>query len=124
MSPSASSAAERLRLLGPELAREVVDRQYAYSPELRAKFGERGYRKSVEDAVANLEHLAEAAALESPETFASYIRWLRTVLEAAGVSVDVLREHLVIVAQTLAERCPEHAAAWEPCLAAGRAALV
>ena len=73
MNTDALAAAQAIRQLGGEIGRQAVDRQYAIDPQLSTMFGERGYRKSLEDAAFNIEHLAEAVALESPSAFVDYV---------------------------------------------------
>ena len=55
---------------------------------------------------ARLEELAVAISTGQPELFVQQVRWIRTALQARGVSPDRLRAQLAALRRVLAEQVP------------------
>ena len=94
--------AARLLLVDREaLAREVTDALYAESPDLLARYGERGREKCLQDMRYNIEHLTPAVELGDASMFAGYVEWLDALLRARNVPTrDVVR-----CLELLGDRC-------------------
>jgi hypothetical protein len=84
------------------LAKEAVERQYAEDPSLMARFGCRGYEKSLEDARYTIHVLAESVSLGDPSLLTRYAAWLSGVLETAGLPRATLLRHLRLLKETAA----------------------
>lgn len=94
-----------------ELARDVTDALYAADPTLLERFGESGRAKCLQDMHYALEHLAPAVALDDPSLFASYVRWLESLLAARGIGSRHVRRSLEATQRLLAVRLhPDEAA--------------
>jgi methanogenic corrinoid protein MtbC1 len=91
-----------LKSLSPSLAEEMVNRQYALAPEVWARYGEEGRRKSIRDAQYHLSYLAEALAAATPALFVEYVRWARALFAGLNLPQDTLRETLGCMRETLA----------------------
>ena len=83
-------------------ARAVTDALYAEMSGLMEKYGERGREKCLQDMRYNLEHLAPALALDEPDMFRGYVRWLVELLAAHGVGARDVRRSLELTRTTLA----------------------
>lgn len=107
-----------------ELARAITDALYAGHPELLARHGEAGRAKCLQDMRYNLEHLAPAVALDDPPLFGRYVEWLARMLGARGVAAGDVRQSIEVTEAVLLARFPaDHAAAVQPSLRAGVAAV-
>lgn len=101
---AASSHAESLRAQDGALARTLVERQFAQSPQLAARYGAAGRKKCLEDASYHLSFLAQALELGHPEMFADYIAWVKVMLAARGVAPDDLSNYLSLLRDLLQEK--------------------
>jgi hypothetical protein len=81
-----ASTADRIREAAPRVAETTTELFYARHPDWVERFGVRGRRLSVEDAVYHQQFLAAAVESGTVEPFLDYVRWSRRVLEARGIS--------------------------------------
>lgn len=107
MDPGRTNLPKRIRDLEHRIVEETLERQRACNGGAENRFGQVGRRRSREDAHHNLLNLAEALECESPALFGAYVHWLRSVLEARGVSIEALAEHLRLLGDTIAREIPE-----------------
>jgi MerR family transcriptional regulator, light-induced transcriptional regulator len=114
-------AADRLIAGREELATSLTAALYADLPHLQDKYGDRGRMRCHEDMRFNIEHLAPAVAMESPEMFAGYVRWLDELLRARAVDTSEVVRSLELLIALVHERLPPVEA--EACEAAIRAGL-
>lgn len=120
----AERAAEFLVAEKDALAHELTDALYADMPELLDRYGETGRIRCYEDMRYNMEHLAPAVALERPQMFAGYVRWLNDLLVARNVATRDVERSLELTKTVLAGRLDEsQAAAVTRCIDAGLAQL-
>ncbi len=93
-----------------ELARRVVELEFAANPALLDRFGAVGKAKSVQDACYHFSFLAQAVELDRPEIFEDYSRWARVVLEHRKMFLDDLLWHLKCMAAAVNDRLPQQQA--------------
>lgn len=96
-------AADVLLARKDELAARITEALYRDDPGLMARYGERGRAKCLQDMRYNLEHLAPALALDEPDMFRKYVRWLVDLLGAHGVPARDVRRSLELTRTTLEE---------------------
>ena len=89
------------------LAETVVELHYRRHPEVAERYGEAGRERCLEDARFHLEYLEQAMELDSPELFAEYVRWGRSVLAGRGIPQTDLEHNLDCLAEVLADRLPQ-----------------
>ena len=92
-------AAARLLEHTEAMARAVTERLYAERPELIDRHGERGREKTLQDMRYNIEHLSPAVDLEDAAMFATYVRWLNSVLASRGVASTHVTRCLELLAE-------------------------
>jgi hypothetical protein len=80
-----------------QLSQRVTQALYAEFPDLLEKHGERGRGKCLQDMRYNIDFLASAVDLESPEEFARYVRWLDDMLRSRGVGTRDVRRCLELL---------------------------
>jgi hypothetical protein len=90
----------------PTLAREIAEIHFARRPELRERYGERGFQRCVQDAAYHLQYLEQSLRLDNEQLFADYVRWAKIMLETRGVPVDDLIANLGIVAEVVSSEVP------------------
>lgn len=90
----------------PTLAREIAEIHFARRPELRERYGERGFNHCVQDAAYHLQYLEQSLRLDNEQLFADYVRWAKIMLEARRVPVDDLIANLGIVAEVVSKEVP------------------
>jgi hypothetical protein len=118
------SAAELLVAGKDALARALTDALYADRPELQERYGDHGRARCEEDMRFNLEHLAPALALDRPQMFAGYARWLHELLVARNVEASDVERSLELMKEVLAARLDAgQAEAVARCVDAGLAEL-
>lgn len=78
------------------LASRITNVQFERSPNLAARYGERGRARCTEDAVHHLECLRAAVAANAPILFLEHIAWTRMLLAGFGIAESDLAEHLDI----------------------------
>lgn len=100
MRPAANPIAERR----DELARAVVDIQFARWPDLYARYGEAGREKCVEDLRFHVLYLAEAVAADSPSLFREYVAWAKILFTNLGLPVEELGQSLEILRDVVVAR--------------------
>lgn len=76
------------------LAQLITNMHYTEKPELKARYGKTGREKALQDAAYHLAYLAESIRAESTALFNAYLNWVRIVLEARGVPVEVLLDNI------------------------------
>ncbi len=89
------------------IAETVVERQFALRPELRDRYGDLGWAKSIEDTEYHLAHLSGALLASSPALFADYISWAWDAITVATVRPEAVRENLVCLRDTLSDLLPK-----------------
>jgi len=99
----ASGHAESLRAQEAALAQTLVERQFARSPQLAARYGAAGRRRCLEDASYHLSFLGPALELGHPEMFADYIAWVKVMLAARGIPPEDLANYLSLLRDLLQE---------------------
>jgi hypothetical protein len=117
-------AAESLETHREELARATTDALYAAMPALLEKYGEYGRAKCLQDMRHNFDHLAPAAALEDPELFAGYVRWLESLLAARRIPAGEIHRTLELMEEQTRLRLPtDETSVVAACVQAGIDAL-
>lgn len=94
----------RLRSELSGLAERITAQIYDSLPDLRRRFGEKGYRTSVRDMEYHLEYLIEALEMDDPSLFSDYIAWTASVFEHHGLSKDLLTRTLQTMQAVLGGR--------------------
>jgi hypothetical protein len=106
------------------LADAVTQALYDDMPELQAKYGDAGREKCREDQRYTIEHLIPAVDLMQPDLFASYVRWLDTMLRARNVATRELVRSLELLERVVRDHLAAHEAdAVAACVNAGLATL-
>ena len=119
------SAADALIASKEDLARATTDALYDQRPDLLEKHGASGRAKCLQDMRYNLEHLAPAVALNRPDMFADYIRWVDNLLRSRGVATDELALSLELMQQVAEEQLSGvDLTTVRACISAGSAALL
>ena len=90
----------------PALAREIAEIHFARRPELRERYGERGFQHCMQDAAYHLQYLEQSLRLDNEQLFADYVRWAKIMLEARRVPVEDLIANLGIVADVVSKEIP------------------
>lgn len=93
------------------LAGRIMARHFELQPNLAEKYGERQKEIYLRDAKYNLEALAASILLLAPETFADYVAWVKSLLEARNIPAAGLPLHLECMGHVLQEALPEEV--WE-----------
>jgi methanogenic corrinoid protein MtbC1 len=93
-----------------ELARAVVEAQFARVPALYARYGQAGQDKCVDDVRFHLTCLAEAVGVASPDLFRSHMVWVKSLFGGLGISTTGLTDNLAIMRDVLGERLGRTAA--------------
>jgi methanogenic corrinoid protein MtbC1 len=101
-----TATAELIREAAQRVASSTTQLFYDRHPDWVQRFGARGRRLSIEDAVFHQQFLAAAIEIGSLEPFLDYVRWTRRVLEPRGISVGFLREALDDIRVALYECLP------------------
>jgi len=104
-------SAARLLAEKEDLARAITAALYRERPEMLARWGEPGREKCLQDMRYNLEHLAPAVALDAPDMFAGYARWLLGLLQSRGIPAGDVARSLALTRAALGERFPPDEAA-------------
>ncbi len=87
-----------------QLSEAVSMAQYEKYPELKSRYGEKGFEKTVRDTEYNLKYLAESVAASSQHLFYEYVLWMRTTLESYNVSYDDFKNNLIIIQEILNDK--------------------
>jgi phycobilisome protein len=107
-----------------EIARALTDALYRERPEMLERWGEAGRAKCLQDMRYNLEHLAPAVALDAPDMFAGYARWLLGLLTSRGIPAADVARSLALTRALVEERFPaDEASAATPSIDAALAVL-
>jgi hypothetical protein len=93
------------------LAHSIMARHFEVRPDLAEKYGERQREIYLRDTKHNLEALAASVLLLAPETFADYMAWVKSLLEARNIPTAGLPLHVECMAHVLQEALPEEV--WE-----------
>jgi len=99
-----SAAGEYLLTRCDELADLVTAKQYEIQPELEQRFGPTGYKKTRQDTLYNIRYLSQSIQIQSPLLFASYITWLKVLLEGYKITSEDLRINLRCLQQVIEEQ--------------------
>ncbi len=91
-----------------ELAERIF--QLQMQRNLRLDEGYTPYQKSkcLQDALYNLEYIAESLSMDSDEIWINYLNWLKTLLITLGVKASDIAEHMLIISEVLEEYLSEH----------------
>jgi len=103
---AAGRAAARLLAEKSAIAHAVTDTLYAERRYLLERYGARGRERTLEDMHYNVEHLIPAVDLGEPAMFATYVRWLDSVLRARNVPTREVVRCLELVTSEVRERFP------------------
>lgn len=87
-------------------AETAIARYWQSSPELEARYGERGRRKCSEDVTYHLAYLANSIGTSCPELFADYLAWAKVVLEGVGIPGEDMAKSLEALSGVLQEELP------------------
>lgn len=85
------------------LAQLITSIHFTEKPELETRYGKSGKEKTLQDALYHLSYLTEAIRAKSEAIFISYIEWIRIVLEARNVPVEILIDNLIYVEKACAQ---------------------
>lgn len=88
------------------LARSIMARHFELRPDLAEKYGEQQREVYLRDTKYNLEALAASILLLAPETFADYMVWVKSLLEARDIPAAGLPLHVECMGQVLQEAMP------------------
>lgn len=102
-----------------DVAKRVVDEQWARNPQFQARYGDTGHAKCVQDVTYNLSYLSQAIASDSPPLFASYIDWVRVLFDGLDIPAQELAESLEITRDVLHAHFPDADATVEHYIAIG-----
>ena len=106
------------------LARAVTEALYAEAGDRLARHGPNGRVRCLEDMHFNIEHLIPAVDLGEPQLFATYVRWLDSLLRARNVPTrEVVRCLELVEAEARARFAADEAEAVADVLRVGLAAL-
>lgn len=106
------------------MATAVTNALYAEMPELLERYGPTGRQRCLEDMHHNFEHLAAAVGLDSPGVFATYVRWVDSLLLARNVPTRELVRCLELMDEQLrGALAAEEAEVAGRCIGAGLEAL-
>ena len=121
---AAGRAAARLLAEKSAIAQAVTETLYAERPYLTARYGANGRVRTLEDMHFNIEHLIPAVDLGEPQLFATYVRWLDSLLRARNVPTrEVVRCLELVEAEARARFAADEAEAVADVLRVGLAAL-
>lgn len=84
------------------IAQRSVEKQYDLRPELN-RYGDKGVKKSLEDAKYNLQFLAAAAEADSSRLFIDYVIWERKLFNNINLPSDILTEFYECTVNVLKE---------------------
>ena len=108
----------------PVLAEEAVSALANRHPEWLGRWGEASYARCQDDVVYHLSYLADSLALERPDLFTSYVRWIAGFLSGLGVPRLHLAETFDALRRAGDRRLPaEHRVKILEGLIAGREAI-
>lgn len=93
-----------LRLSARDLSQALVDRYYQLHPEFGKRYGEDGYRKSIQDGEFHLLYLAEALDINEPNLFYDYLSWTAQLFASINMPISVLEESLHVLSGILEEK--------------------
>lgn len=106
-----SDHAQALRARHATLAQDLVERQFARSPQLAERYGTTGRKRCLEDASYHLSYLAETLELGHPAMFADYIAWVKVMLAARRIPPGDLADYLTLMREVLREELSPEAGA-------------
>ncbi len=78
-------------------AKLIVYEQWREQPWLYKVYGESGYEKSHRDTEYHISYLSQAIAVEDSRIFLDYIEWVKILFHGLGLSLDGLKENLVLM---------------------------
>lgn len=78
-------AGDELRAHGDAFAEAIVARQYQQQKDLWERYGEKGRKLAVRDALYHLDALADSTAVGEPSLFVDYIAWVKVVFHHRGL---------------------------------------
>jgi methanogenic corrinoid protein MtbC1 len=89
------------------LAREIVERQWARYPHLHEKYGPVGRERGLQDVKYHLSYMAEAIAAGSPDLFTQYMAWAKVLLTNLNIPLEDLQPTMEITQEVLHAALPE-----------------
>lgn len=89
-----------------ELARRVVESQFAHRADLVIRFGEQAREKCLADCEYHLSYLAEAIAAKDATLFSDYLAWAKIVLASRGIPVADLVDQVSCLQEQLIASFP------------------
>lgn len=96
--------AEKIRQQKYVIATAIVAEFYSLHPDWHRRYGARGRRLALEDAVYHLDFLASAIESGSLVPFEEYVRWTASLLSARGIRPEFLLVALRQIEQELIAR--------------------
>ena len=111
-----SPASELLLARKDEIATATTTLLYQRQPRLLEKYGDRGRAKCLQDMRYTVEHLTPAVAMDDPQLFVQYVRWLVNMLAPRNIPADDVHDSLVAMRDVLALLEPAHRAAFDACM--------
>lgn len=93
--------AEKLERLKQPVAEAVTEEFFVRHPDWLARYGERGRKHGIEDALFHQSYLSSAIESGSVEPFAAYARWTVAVLQARNIAPRFVAENLIQVGTSL-----------------------
>jgi len=97
---------EELQSRRPELAAEMVAREFVRHPERERRDGKAGREKCLEDAGEHLAYLAQAIRAENQALFHDYIGWAKVMRAKRGIPAADLEGLLVSMKESLRNGLP------------------
>lgn len=97
-----STLAGQIRDRKAAVAEDVTREFFERHPDWRARYGERGWQRGIEDAGYHVEFLAGAIEAGSPDAFRSYVMWTERMLDARGIAPGFVVENVTQVGLSLA----------------------
>ena len=96
-----SALADKILANSQEAAESVTQEFFLRHPDWLARYGERGRKLGIEDALYHQQHLACAIQADSTASFAQYAQWTVSMLGARNIAAHFVSENLEQVARAL-----------------------
>ena len=98
--------AEQLRGFSRQIAEEVTEEFLVQHPDWVTRYGGRGRRLGIEDAIYHQDFLAAAIEIGEVSAFGDYLRWTAGVLGSREIASSSLREYVELISRGLWSRLP------------------
>ena len=96
-----AALAEKILSTREQVAKAVTEEFFQRHPDWLARYGERGRRLGVEDAIYHQSYLASAIQAGTAAPFVDYIRWTVAMLGARNIAAHFVVENLEQIRQAL-----------------------